>query len=68
MFPRAALDVVALAERTGLTAFMKLVDRAGLRKDLTLAENVTLFIPSNEAIQVRDCSVKFILIKTYYIT
>ena len=68
MSPRAALDVVALAERAGLTAFMKLVDRAGLRKDLTLAENVTLFIPSNEAIQVRDCSVKSILFITHNIT
>ena len=32
--------------------FVDLVERAGLQKELTALENVTVFVPSNEAIMV----------------
>ena len=36
---------------------MDLVEKAGLKKELATAENLTVFVPSNEAIQVRNGNV-----------
>ncbi|WAR23616.1 BGH3-like protein [Mya arenaria] len=51
LIPDEALDLLELASRKGLTEFVKLAERAGLKKELALTENVTVFMPSNEAIQ-----------------
>jgi len=48
----SALGVVHLAEKNGLTNFSELVELSGLRKTLDNIENVTIFVPSNDAIQV----------------
>lgn len=44
--------MLQLAEKNDLVEFGKLVDLAGLKKTLTNFENVTIFVPSNEAIKV----------------
>ncbi|KAH3697067.1 hypothetical protein DPMN_084552 [Dreissena polymorpha] len=40
-----------LASKKNYSEFLKLLERAGLKKDLALAENITVFVPSNEAMQ-----------------
>lgn len=44
--------MLQLAEKNNLVEFGKLVDLAGLKKNLSIFENVTIFVPSNEAIKV----------------
>ena len=48
-----ALGILALAEKKGFDEFVTLLEKAGLKKDLNTAENLTVFVPSNEAIQVQ---------------
>ena len=48
-----ALGILALAEKKGYDEFVTLVEKAGLKKELATAENLTVFVPSNEAIQVQ---------------
>ena len=48
----SALGILALAEKKGFDEFVTLVEKAGLKKELNTAENLTVFVPSNEAIQV----------------
>lgn len=48
----SALGILHIAEKNGLTDFSKLVGLTGLKKTIETSENLTVFIPSNEAIQV----------------
>ena len=49
----SALGILELAEKQGADYFVDLVEKAGLKKELATAENLTVFVPSNEAIQVK---------------
>ncbi|XP_052257921.1 transforming growth factor-beta-induced protein ig-h3-like isoform X2 [Dreissena polymorpha] len=51
LVPDEALNIVELASKKNYSEFLKLLERAGLKKDLALAENITVFVPSNEAMQ-----------------
>lgn len=51
LIPDEALSLLQLAEKNDLVEFGKLVDLAGLKKELTKTENVTVFVPSNDAIK-----------------
>ena len=47
-----ALDVVEIAKQVGATRFLELISDAGLSKTLKGLDNFTLFLPTNEAIDV----------------
>lgn len=49
-----ALGILDLAEKQGANEFVDLVVKAGLKKELAMVENLTVFVPSNEAIQALD--------------
>ncbi|GFO03193.1 transforming growth factor-beta-induced protein [Plakobranchus ocellatus] len=49
--PKEALDFVDVLEKEGFTELLNLVEAAGLTKTLEMAENVTVFAPTNAAIQ-----------------
>ncbi|KAL8606510.1 hypothetical protein ACOMHN_037741 [Nucella lapillus] len=51
IIPDDALDVVSVAKKNGLTELIQLTDEAGLTSSLHNASDVTIFGPSNEAIQ-----------------
>lgn len=51
LIPEEALGILDLAEKKALTEFTKLISLADLKKDLGNATSVTVFVPSNEAIQ-----------------
>ncbi|XP_045157797.1 transforming growth factor-beta-induced protein ig-h3-like [Mercenaria mercenaria] len=57
LIPEEALNMLQLAEKKDLVEFGKLVDLAGLKKELRHTENVTIFVPSNEAIKALPASV-----------
>jgi uncharacterized surface protein with fasciclin (FAS1) repeats len=44
--------LLQIAEKNDLVEFGKLVDLADLKKELHNTENVTVFVPSNDAIKV----------------
>ncbi|KAH3815464.1 transforming growth factor-beta-induced protein ig-h3-like isoform X1 [Dreissena polymorpha] len=51
IIPDESLNILELASKKNYSEFFKLVERAGLKKDLALAENITVFVPSNEAVK-----------------
>ncbi|KAL4236692.1 hypothetical protein ACF0H5_005076 [Mactra antiquata] len=63
IIPDEALNVLQLAEKRELSEFGKLVDIADMKKQFKTAENVTVFIPSNEAIQALPSKVRSELTK-----
>nr|KAG5705886.1 hypothetical protein BaRGS_030776 [Batillaria attramentaria] len=52
LIPNEALDIVNVAQRSGLTELTQLVQTAGLTSTLQNAQNVTVFAPTNEAFQI----------------
>ena len=48
-----ALDFLDVLEKEGYTELLSLVQAAGLTKNLETIDNVTIFAPTNAAIQVR---------------
>lgn len=57
--PQEALDFLDVLEKRGYTELLGLVQAAGLTKDLEAFENVTIFAPSNDAIQKLPESLRF---------
>jgi len=51
LLPDEALGLLELAEKLELTEFGQLVAKAGVKKELSNLDNVTIFVPSNAAIQ-----------------
>jgi len=51
LVPEEALDFLDVLENNGFTEFLALVDKAGLTKTFENTDNVTIFAPTNEAIQ-----------------
>ncbi|XP_076463207.1 transforming growth factor-beta-induced protein ig-h3-like [Babylonia areolata] len=51
LIPDDALDLVSVAKKNGLTEFVQLADAAGMTSVLQNMSDVTVFAPSNEAIQ-----------------
>ncbi|KAH9504656.1 hypothetical protein Btru_062520 [Bulinus truncatus] len=51
LVPDEALGVLDIMEKQGLTEMLKLSKQSGFRKTLETSTNLTLFVPTNEAIQ-----------------
>ncbi|KAK3089751.1 hypothetical protein FSP39_006188 [Pinctada imbricata] len=51
LIPDDALGILDVAEKQNATKVLELIDRAGLRKTLESAENITFFVPTNEAVE-----------------
>ena len=51
-FCKTAFGVLDIAEKLGATDFVELLGEAALTKTLETEENITVFVPTNEAIQV----------------
>lgn len=49
-----ALNALTVAEKSGFTRLLDLIDTAGLKKTVENLENVTIFVPTNEAIEALD--------------
>ncbi|GFR86596.1 transforming growth factor-beta-induced protein [Elysia marginata] len=63
LVPEEALDFLDVLEKEGYTELLGLVQAAGLTKALESAENVTIFAPSNTAIQNLPESLRFRLVQ-----
>lgn len=51
LVPDEALDILQLASRAGATRMVELIEMTGMSKIIRTAGNITLFLPTNEAIE-----------------
>lgn len=51
LVPDNALDMIKMAKKAELTEFVKLVQAAGITSTFQTLSNVTIFVPSNEAVK-----------------
>ncbi|CAG5136676.1 unnamed protein product [Candidula unifasciata] len=58
LVPDEAFSVIDLIKKEGYNEMLRLIDKAGLTKTLETEANITVFVPTNEAIQNLPVAVK----------